>query len=249
MTAVFTLARTESRLLCREWATMVFAFIFPPLTMLVIAGSFGDQPDDGFGNLIPTDYYVTSYLGVPIAAIAFIGIPVILASYRERDVLRRFAAFGVPTRSVAGAQALVGAGLVVVAALTVLAVAVPTYGIPELQRPVEVAVGFVAGTVTMLTLGVAIGLLVRSARSAQALGLMAFFPMFLLSGSGPPPDVMSEPMRRIADLLPLTHATSAIRDPWLDDGSVLPHLVALAVWFVIGLGATGALIRRGTPDR
>jgi ABC-2 type transport system permease protein len=249
MSAVLTLARTETRLLSREWATMVFAFVFPPLTMLVIAGSFGDQPDDGFGNLIPTEFYVTGYLGVPIAAIALIGIPVILASYRERDVLRRFAAFGVPTRSVAGAQAMVGAGLVVIAALTVLAAAIPTYGIPELQRPFEVAVGFAAGTVTMLTLGVAIGLLVKSARSAQAIGLMAFFPMFLLSGSGPPPDVMSDPMRRIADLLPLTHATSAIRDPWLDDGSIAPHLIGLGVWFVIGITASAALIRRGDSAR
>ncbi len=249
MTAVLTLARSEARLLSREWATMVFAFVFPPLTMLIIAGSFGDQPDDGFGNLIPTEYYVTGYLGVPLAAIALVGIPVILASYRERDVLRRFAAFGVPPTSVAGAQALVGAGLVAVAALTVLAAAIPTYGIPALQRPAEVAVGFVAGTVTMLMLGVAIGLLVRSARSAQAVGLLAFFPMFLLSGNGPPPDVMSDPMRRFSDLLPLTHATSAIRDPWLDDGPIVPHLVALGVWFLIGCAGAAVLIRRGTNDR
>jgi len=244
MTATLTLARTEARLLTREWATMVFAFVFPPITMLVIAGSFGDQPDDGFGNLIPTEFYVTGYFGIPIAAIALIGIPVILASYRERDVLRRFAAFGVPTKSVVGAQVLVGAGLVVAAALTVLAVAAPTYGIPTLQRPIEVGIGFAAGTVTLLTLGAAIGLLVKSARSAQAIGLMAFFPMFLLSGGGPPPDVMSAPMRRIADVLPLTHAISAIRDPWLDDGSLGPHLAVLGVWFVVGLAGTAVLIRR-----
>ena len=244
MTATLTLARTEARLLTREWATMVFAFVFPPITMLVIAGSFGDQPDDGFGNLIPTEFYVTGYFGIPIAAIALIGIPVILASYRERDVLRRFAAFGVPTKSVVGAQVLVGAGLVVVAALTVLAVAAPTYGIPALQRPVEVVIGFAAGTVTLLTLGAAIGMLVKSARSAQAIGLMAFIPMFLLSGGGPPPDVMSAPMRRIADVLPLTHAISAIRDPWLDDGSIVPHVAVLGVWFVVGLAGTAALIRR-----
>ena len=244
MTATLTLARTEARLLTREWATMVFAFVFPPITMLVIAGSFGDQPDDGFGNLIPTEFYVTGYFGIPIAAIALIGIPVILASYRERDVLRRFAAFGVPTKSVVGAQVLVGAGLVVAAALTVLAVAAPTYGIPTLQRPMEVGIGFAAGTVTLLTLGAAIGMLVKSARSAQAIGLMAFFPMFLLSGGGPPPDVMNAPMRRIADVLPLTHAISAIRDPWLGAGSIAPHVVVLGVWFVVGLAGTAALIRR-----
>lgn len=235
MSAVLTLTRFESRLLSREWANMVFAFVFPPLTMLIIAGVFGDQPDEDFGNVIPQDFYVVGYLGVPIAAIALIGVPVALASYRERDVLRRFAAFGVSTRSVVTAQAAVGAGLVGVAAVTVLAVAAPTYGIPEMARPAEVAAGFVAGTVTMLVLGVALGLTVKSARGAQAIGLMGFFPMFLLSGSGPPPDVMSGPMRRISDVLPLTHATSAIRDPWLDDGVIGGHLAALGIWFVVGI--------------
>jgi ABC-type polysaccharide/polyol phosphate export permease len=60
---------------------------------------------------------------------------------------------------------------------------------------------------------------------------------------------MSDPMRRIADLLPLTHATSAIRDPWLDDGSTVPHLIGLGVWFVIGITAGAALIRRGDSAR
>lgn len=130
-----------------------------------------------------------------------------------------------------------------------LAVAAPIYGIPTMKRPAEVVAGFAAGTVTMLALGAAIGLLVKSARSAQAIGLMAFFPMFLLSGTGPPPDVMSAPMRRMSDLLPMTHAVSAIRDPWLDDGSIAVHLGALGVWFTVGLAGAVILIRRGADDR
>lgn len=244
MTAVLTIARSEARLLTREWAAMVFAFVFPPITMLIIAGSFGHQPDEEFANLIPSEYYVAGYIGVPIAAIALIALPVSLASYRERDVLRRFAAFGVPTRSVVGAQALVGAGLVVVAALTVAAAALPTYGIPAMARPVEVVIGFAAATGTLLAIGVALGLAVKSARGAQAIGLLAFFPMFLLSGGGPPAAVMSAPMRRVADVLPLTHAIGAIRDPWLDDGAIGGHLLALAVWLAAGLAGAAALIRR-----
>ena len=42
--------------------------------------------------------------------------------------------------------------------------------------------GFVAGTVVMLLLGTACGLLIGTARGAQAFGLLLFFPMFLLSG-------------------------------------------------------------------
>jgi ABC-2 type transport system permease protein len=235
MSALVALTRTESRLLSREWAAMVFAFVFPPVTLLVLAGAFGDQPDADFGGVLPADFYVTGYLGVPLAALALIGLPVLLASYRERDVLRRFAAFGVPTTTVVTAQAAVTAMLVVVAAATVLVVAGPTYGIPSMEHPLQVVAAFTLGTVTMIVLGAGLGLSVRSARSAQAIGLMAFFPMYLLSGGGPPPEVMSDPMRRIADVLPLTHVIAGIRDPWLGTGGVGGHLLVLAAWLAAGL--------------
>jgi ABC-2 type transport system permease protein len=246
MSALVTLTRSEARLLSRDWAAMVFAFVFPPLTLMVLAGSFGDSPDEAFGNQLPSDFYITGYIGIPLAALALIGLPVLLASYRERDVLRRFAAFGVSTRTVVAAQAAVTSVLVVLAAVIVLAVAEPTYGVPAMEDPVAVAAGFVAGTVTMVILGVALGLTMRTARGAQAIGLLAFFPMFLLSGGGPPPDAMTGGMRTIADVLPLTHAVSAIRDPWLGTGSVGGHLVALAAWAVAGLAAAAWQVRHTT---
>jgi ABC-2 type transport system permease protein len=246
MTALAALARTEARLLSREWAAMVFAFVFPAITLLIIGGAFGDQPDDGFGGVIPEDFYVTGYLGVPVAALALVGLPVVLASYRERDVLRRFAAFGASTTTVVAAQALVTALLVAVAAATVFAVAVPTYGVPEMEHPIEVVAAFGLGAVTMIVLGAAIGLSVGSARGAQAIGLMAFFPMFLLSGGGPPPDVMSGPMRRIADVLPLTHVVAGIREPWLGTGGAGVHLLVLAAWLAAGLALVAWRVRRPT---
>jgi ABC-2 type transport system permease protein len=244
MSSLAALTRTEARLLSRDWAAMVFAFVFPPLTLMVLAGSFGTEPDEGFGNELPSDFYITGYLGIPLAALALIGLPVLLASYRERDVLRRFTAFGVATRTVVTAQAAVTAGLVVLAAGTVLAVAAPTYGVPSIEDPVAVAAAFGLGTATMIVLGVALGLSLKTARGAQAIGLMAFFPMFLLSGGGPPPEVMSDVMRRIADVLPLSHAVAGIRDPWLGSGGVGGHLVVLAVWLVVGLAIVGRQVRR-----
>lgn len=244
MSALLTLTRIEARLLSREWAAMVFAFAFPIITLLVVAGAFGDQPDEAFDNVLPSDYYVTGYLGIPVAALALIGLPVVLASYRERDVLRRFEAFGVSRTTVVSAQALVTVALVVVAAASVLAVALPSYGVPAVEDPAGVLAGFVAGIVTLVVLGVALGMSVKTARGAQAMGMLAFFPMFLLSGGGPPREVMSEPMRRIADVLPLTHAVAGIRDPWLGTGGVGGHLAVLALWLVGGLAVLAWQVRR-----
>lgn len=234
----------EARLQSREWAPMLFAFLFPPLMLVVLAGVFGTRPDEGFGGAVPSEYYVAAYLGVPLGALALVGLPVVLASYRERDVLRRFEASGVPTASLVTAQAAVTAALVVAGAGVLLAVAAPTYGIPAIQDVAGTVAGFAVGTVTMLAVGLALGLAAPTARAAQALGLLTFLPMWLLGGGGPPREVMSEPMRVVSDLLPLTHVTAAIREPWLGTGSAGPHLLVLAAWLVGSVLVAALLLRR-----
>ncbi len=243
MAVLTALTAMEARLITREWAAMLFAFIFPPIMMLVLAGVFASD-DDVFGGVNGADYYVAAYIGIPLGALALIGLPVMLASYRERGVLRRFEAFGVPIFKVAAAQTLVTAGMVVVGSGLVLAVATPIYGIPAIENPMQTALGFLLGTVTMLTLGIALGLVAPTARAAQALGLLAFLPMWVLGGGGPPRAVMTDGMQRISDLLPLWHTTAAIREPWLGTGELGVHALALGGWLIVGLLACGVLLRR-----
>lgn len=244
MSALVLLARTEFWLMTREWAAMVFAFAFPALLMLILAGVFGTEASAEYGGVSPSDYYVADYVAVPLAALALLGLPVLLASYRERGILRRYEAAGVPVASLVGAQALVTAGLVVLGAAVVLAVAAPSYGVPAVHNWVGVLAGFVLGTVTMIGLGVALGLVVGTARSAQALGLLAFFPMWLLGAGGPPRAVMPDVMASIADVLPLGHVAAAIREPWLDIGSAADNLWALGGWFLLAVVLVILLLRR-----
>lgn len=242
MTRLLTLAATEARLLVRDWTVLVFAFVFPPFVMLILAGVFGTLPDPGYAGQRPDDYYVTASLGVPAIALALVGLPVALASYRERGVLRRLEAFGISTAGVVAAQAAVTVALVGVGAAVVLAVAAPTYGIPHVVHPAATALGLGAGVLTLVALGVAVGLAAPTARAAQAIGLLAFFPLYMLGGGGPPKGVMTGPMRTIADALP--SAVPGISDPWLGVSGLGAQLPVLAAWTAAALLASGWLARR-----
>jgi ABC-2 type transport system permease protein len=242
MTRLAALVATEARLLVRDWTVLVFAFAFPALCMLILAGVFGDQPDEGYAMRRPDDYYVAASIGVPAIALALVGLPVTLASYRERGVLRRLEAFGISTAKVVAAQAVVTCGLIAVAAAVVLAVAAPTYGIPQVVHVGQTVLGLTAGTFTLVLLGVAIGLAVPTARAAQAIGLLAFFPLYLLGGGGPPKGAMPAAMQTISDALP--SGITAISDPWLGVPGLGSRLAVLAAWAAAALVATGWLVRR-----
>ena len=227
--AAVRLIRAELLLTLRDPFVLTFVLGFPIVTMLIIGGAFGTDPDPAFGGTDPSQWYVASYFTVVIAATGLVMLPVHLAAYRERGVLRRFGAAGFPRWSFAVAQLVLGLATIVVAGIALLAVAAPVYGIPELHNAWRVAVGLVIGSVAFVALGILLGTVLPSARAAQAVGMMLFFPSFLLGSGGPPPSVMGDGVQKVADVLPLTWVTKSIREPWLGIGTPVLPLVLVAV--------------------
>lgn len=240
-TSVGRLVRCELKLMTREPLTLSFVFVFPLVTMLIIGGSFGTSPSKAFQGANPSHWYVASYLTVVIAATRLIMVPVHLASYRERGVLRRFSAAGFPRWSFALAELVTGLAAVGGGSAILLAVAAPVYGLPALHHAAAVAAGFSLGAVAFVAIGVLLGTLLPSARAAQAVGLILFFPSFLLGAGGPPPRVMGAALRAVAGYLPLTRVTDAVRDPWLGIGTATGSLAVVAVLAVV---ATALAARR-----
>jgi len=218
---------TELRLLTRDPLTLTFVLVFPVVTMLIIGGSFGTEPGGAF-PVNPSQWYVASYLTVVIGATGLIMLPVHIASYRERGVLRRLAAAGFPRWSFAVGELVIGLVAVLIAGTLLMAVAAPVYGVPGMESPVRVGAGIVAGAVAFVGLGVLLGTMLPSARSAQAIGLLLFFPSFLLGVGGPPPDAMSDTLADVADVLPLALANRAVREPWLGLGDATGALLVVA---------------------
>lgn len=232
---VLRLTASELRLVLREPMIAIGLLGFPLVTMLVIAGVFGQVPDPEFGGVAPDDHYIAGYIGVVLGALGVITLPVMLATNRELGVTRRFRAAGVGAGTLLATRALLGALLATASVLIVLVVGSLAYG---MQQPVEVAgvVGwFAVGLLCFIAIGVALGTLAPSGRSATALGNLLFVPMFLLGGGGPPRGVMSGPMLTISDAIPLTHVVGGLRASWLgqtDD----PH----ALWWPLLVSAVAA---------
>ena len=239
--AVGRLVQAELKLMMRDPLVLTFVVAFPIVTMLIIGGAFGTQPDQAFDFVNPAHWYVASYLTVVIAAMGLVMLPVHLASYRERGVLRRFAAAGFPRWSFPISQLIVGLATTTVSCALLLVVAAPVYGIPPMHAWWRVTAALALGSIAFVSLGVVLGSVLPSARSAQAVGLLIFFPSFLLGAGGPPPHVMGSVVRQVAGPLPLTLLTNAVREPWLGLGSATGSLAAVAA---LAVAATALAARR-----
>lgn len=218
---------TELKLVLREPIVLTFVFAFPVLTVVVLGGVF-DGSGGGFEGADPAHHYLAAYIGVVIAAIGLIMLPVHLAGYRERGVLRRFQVSRFPRWALPAAHVLVGLVMSAVGIGVILLAVWLTGSVPTPHDWGRTLLGLVLSAVAFVSVGVALGLLLPSARSAQGLGMLLFFPFLLLSGAGPPPNSMGDGMRTVSNWIPLTHVIRSIQEPWLSLGVANDHLAVVA---------------------
>ena len=239
------MAWLEVKLLVREPITLIFTFAFPLLVLAVLGQVFGNTPDpeqpEVFRGVGPMDYYLPGYIGLSIAAIGLIALPVHLASYRERGVLKRYRASGLSAGLVVGSQAAVGALAAIVGAALLTIVGFLGYDVHIPESVGGVLLGFAASVVCFGAIGVLLGAVLPSARAAQGLGLMLFFAMMFLSGTDGPREILGDVMRGIGEAFPLTHSFIVMQDPWIGFGMNLGRLaIVLVVAVLAGLAAVRA---------
>ena len=236
----------ELKLFLREPLAVFFTVAFPVVFMFVIAGVFNTPqgPNSPFLGVGGAEYYVVSNIGVVIGGMGLIALPAHVAAYLERGVMRRFRASAVPILGVVLAQGIVCLAVAIVATVILLAAARPAYTYHSPYSVSGVVLGFLIGTVSFLAVGFLIAGVARTTRAAQAVGFIAFFPLWLLSGAGPPLAVLPTAMRHIADFLPLDYAVRVLQDPWFGRGVSWPNLAILAITGIVAGAASTFLYQR-----
>ena len=238
----------ELKLFVREPLAVIFAFAFPFFVLFVLAGVFGnEEPVDSedfeiWRGVGPTDYYVPAYVGLVMASVGLISLPLRLAGYRERGVLKRFHAAGTPLGVLLGAHVAVffvmsgiGGVAIAVAGRIVYGSPLPTGLAGQLT---QVLGAFVLSGLAFAAIGVMLGAVLRTARAAQGAGLALFFVMMFICGAGPPRGVLTDAMYAVSNALPLTHVILVIQGPWLGLGWDWPAS-AIVVAFLVVTGALG----------
>jgi ABC-2 type transport system permease protein len=236
MKALRKLTWVELKLFTRDPLSLVFTLALPFFFLIVLNGVFGnevavDPEEDVWRGVGPSEYYVPAYIGLVMAATGVLSMPVRLASYRERGVLRRFRASGMPLWVILGSQIAIALMTAIVGAVSITVASTLIYGTELL--PVDglpFIAAFVMAAFAFSAVGVLLGSVLPTSRSAQGAGLMLFFVMFLLSGAGPPRDVLTGPMRGVGNSLPLTWVIIMLQDPWLGFGwAATASLVVLGI--------------------
>jgi len=214
---------TEAKLLAREPLALFWGLAFP-MALLAVMGlsssSIGGVP------------LVTIYEPIVIAFVGVVfgvqGIPVQVAGYRERRILRRLATTPAGPVRVIAAQLIVSLVVVLAATAGVLAVGRLGFGVPLPRQALGFAVVAVLSATAMLALGLLIGALAPTARSAGAAGTVLFFPLMYFAGLWTPQ--LSPAIRHIGQFTPLGAGAQALRDAMAGSWPHPSALLVLGAW-------------------
>jgi ABC-2 type transport system permease protein len=238
------LTQTELRLFLREPALVFFTLFFPSI-LVIILGSIPSfrKPIDAFGGATVVAIYVNIAVILLLAMLALQTTPLVLATYRERGVLRRLETTPARPIMLLAAQLSVALGTAIVSAALVLAIGRIFFSVGLASSFGSFLVGFVLAAIAIFAIGLFIAAVAPNAKIAQSTGTLLFFPLMFFAGLWVPRESMPKLLRQIADYTPLGAAERALHDAagghWIN-GLSLTVLIA----YILVFGAAAARLFR-----
>jgi ABC-2 type transport system permease protein len=227
----------EIKIFLREPLGAIGTLLMPVAVFLVVGRAMnrGNTMPPSPGNLAFLQSALPVLVTLLIALSAVISLVTIISIYRESGILKRLRA--TPLRPLTILTTHVVVKLLFTSVTLVLLVLAGRRFYPVgLNAPVvSFAFALLLCTVVMLSMGFVIASLVRTARFAQPVGALTFYPMIALSGLFVPLEAFSPTLRMVARVLPMTYVVSLLRGIWVGEGWLahLGDVGVLALVFVI----------------
>lgn len=195
MKAFLTLLKTESKLVIRGIDTLFFGIGFPIVTALCIGVLMKDSPT------FPATFASVSTIG--ICATGCMGLPLTLADYRHRKILKRYSVTPLSPSLILLAQFLINVVISLISLGMVYVVMKICFQFEFQGNLGMFFLSFLLITFTIYGLGMLIASISPNIKIANLLCTILYFPMIFLSGTVVPYDVMPSFIQRIMDFSPL----------------------------------------------
>jgi ABC-2 type transport system permease protein len=205
-------------------------------------GLASSGPDKELGGVSLVATYVPIVIAMTLAVLALTALPTAIGTYRENGVLRRLATTPVGPERVLFAQVAVNVALTASATVLVLVVARAAFGV-GLPEALGFLLAYALTAAALLGIGMLLAAIAPSARSASAIGAIAFFPMMFFAGLWVPRATMGDTLRDISDYTPLGAGVAALQAAMRGDFPRPLYLAVLAAWAIAAAAAARTLFR------
>ena len=249
MPALFSMIKVETKLFLRDPTTVAFGVLFPAAILLALGAIPAlRESSPETGGLRSIDIWAPTALVFGMVMIAVQHIPSVVATYRERGILRRLSTTPAHPRTVLLAQTIVAFASVIVAAVLTIFVAWAVLSIAPPERPLEFAIAFVVGYAALLGIGMISAALVRTSSAANQIGTLLFVALMFFGGAFLPRIFMPAVLREAGEFVP--PGLQALTAAWSPEaGEITAAGGGQPFWLQIAIMAGIAVVANATAAK
>lgn len=235
MSTFLTLLKIEGKLVWKGIDILIFGICFPIILATVFGYLLSKDGSTGASNF---ELSYAAVITIGVLATGVMGVPLTIADYRHRGILKRFQVTPVSPLQILFAQGLIQLSSALVSFIGVTLVYHLLFDYELRGSWTIFLLTYIFVILAMYSIGIFIGSIVPDQRSANVWSSVAYFTMLLFSGATIPYEAMPRLFQWIMDILPLSHGIHLLKQTStgasLTDG--LFHILILTLCIVIGLG-------------
>jgi ABC-2 type transport system permease protein len=216
----------------RDGELIFWTLAMPVFFLVLFSFAFSSGPNRGSSGFL-----VPGIIGAQVLSSGFWGVGVMLATFREKHLLRRVYLTPMPPAVFFAALVAYRVALLAAQAVILVAVGAFVFHVNVIGRPWEIAIVLLLGTATFVSLGTIVGSLARTTESANNIASVLTVPLAFLSDAYIPIDRFPHAVSATLRLLPSTQFIDTFRDVSIS-GAPLAHysawLLMLVLWTIAG---------------
>lgn len=224
MSNFLKLIKTELKLSFRSFDAVFFGIIMPVLIITVIYFVNKEHIVSNFG----------AYISIGICAIGLMGLPLTLADYRDKNILKKLQVTPVSPGKLLAVQVIVQAVMALMSALITTIAAIILFKYRLAGSLTQTIFSYFLVLVSIFSIGLLITSIAPDSKKAGFICSLVYFPMLLFSGTTIPGSVFPSIVQKLTLFLPLTQGIKLLNGVSIGN-SLLEYPIQIVVLLSIAL--------------
>ncbi|WNS42026.1 ABC transporter permease [Paenibacillus sp. MMS20-IR301] len=238
MSTMIALLKVEGKLVWKGIDILIFGICFPVILAALFGYLLSKDASAGSSNF---ELSYAAVITIGVLATGVMGLPLTIADYRHRGILKRFQVTPVSPLQILFAQGIIQLSSALVSFIGVTLVYYLLFGYHIAGSWPLFLIAYALVIVSMYSIGILIGSVVPDQKAANMWSSIAYFTMLLFSGATIPYEVMPRLIRWMMNIFPLAHGIHLLKlaSTGREAGRITVPLLVLSIVTVISL--TGAV--------
>ena len=237
-----TLLKNELKLNIRNMNMVIFAIILPLVVLVILGFLYGTNPAADGANYTFLEQSIGALCAISVCAGGLMGLPLVVAEYRERKILKRFQITPVSPSMLLAVEFLIYVLYALVSLITMLLVSGLAWGVHLRGSWGGLAGSWLLTVLSTLSIGMMVGGIARNEKMASVIASALYFPMLIFSGATLPFEVMPGVMQKIVSLFPLTQGIQLMKATSL--GQLVEHIwIPVVVMMAVTVICIGVAVK------